>query len=250
MSPREMTWPAACEKILRDAGTPLHCAEITKRIVEGGLKTTLGKTPSATVYAAMFDRKKVFERVAPATFRLRGVSDPDGPSPVIAGTDPTSPIMAFGMFWERDLVSWTGRPTILGAQQPGAESVDMSEQTGVYLLHDFRDTVYVGRAESTLGARHYAHTRDRLKTRWNRFSWFGFRPIRENGTLGSGLAAYDQREVVIAMEALLIEALEPPQNRKGGDGFQGIEYIQAEDPEKAKERLLSEFQHLMSRSRR
>jgi hypothetical protein len=33
------------------------------------------------------------------------------------------------------------------------------------------------------------------------------------------------------LEALLIEALEPPQNRKRGDDFSAIEYIQDIDPE-------------------
>ena len=154
--------------------------------------------------------------------------------------------MALGMFWQRDLVTWSGKPSILGTEQPGAAAVNMTDQNGVYLLHDFRDIVYVGRAtEATLGSRLYAHTRDRLKTRWNRFSWFGFREVGDNGTLGPIPKTYELRDVVVAMEALLIEALEPPQNRKGGDGFQGIEYIQAEDPEKAKERLLGELKNLM-----
>ena len=135
--------------------------------------------------------------------------------------------------------------------EPGAAVANMTEQTGIYLLHDFRDIVYVGRAtESTLGTRLSAHTRDRLKTRWNRFSWFGFRPVEENGTLGQIPNTYGLRDVVVAMEAVLIEALEPPQNRKGGDGFHGIEYIQAEDPDKAKERLISEFEHLIRRGHR
>jgi len=34
-----------------------------------------------------------------------------------------------------------------------------------------------------------------------------------------------------APTALLIEALEPPQNRKRGDDFSAIEYIQDVDPE-------------------
>ncbi len=253
MSPREMTWHAAIKRVLKDAGTALHFTEIAERVVSRGLRQTFGHTPSNTVYAVLVEKKAMFEKVAPATFRLRGVGDSSGgragPAPEPPRTGPLSPIMALGMFWERDLVSWTSKPAILGSQQPGTDPVNMTEQTGIYLLHDFRDIVYVGRAtESTLGARLSAHTRDRRKTRWSRFSWFGFRPVEENGTLGPIPKTYDLRDVVIAMEALLIEALEPPQNRKGGDGFQGIEYIQAEDPEKAKERLLSEFKHLMRRS--
>ena len=33
------------------------------------------------------------------------------------------------------------------------------------------------------------------------------------------------------LEALLIESLEPPQNRKRGDDFSAVEYIQDVDPE-------------------
>ncbi|MFO0872436.1 MAG: hypothetical protein U0575_00505 [Phycisphaerales bacterium] len=37
--------------------------------------------------------------------------------------------------------------------------------------------------------------------------------------------------IVSAFEAILIETLEPPQNRRRGDDFAGIEYIQDIDPE-------------------
>lgn len=246
MSRGEMTWQAAIEKVLRDAGTALHYAEIAKCIVASELRQNVGATPSKTVYSVLFDKKTVFEKVAPATFRIRGAADSYGEiDDSDSDSEPTRPIMALGMFWERDLVTWIGNPSILGAEQPGAVPVNMTKQYGVYLLHDFRDIVYVGRAtKATLGSRLYAHTRDRLKTRWNRFSWFGFREVDDNGTLGRTSKTYDLHDVIIAMEALLIEALEPPQNRKGGDGFHGIEYIQAEDPEKAKERLISQLKNL------
>ena len=246
-----MTWQTAIKRVLRDAGTALHYTEIAVRIESQGLRKSLGHTPAKTVYATMIEKRKVFERVAPAIFRLReigtAVDPPDPGSEAIQ--EPASPIMAFGMFWERDLVTWTGKPAILGCQQPGAEAVDMAEQTGIYLLHDFREILYVGRAlKATLGSRLHAHTRDRLKTRWNRFSWFGFRAIDDSGTLESIPDGYHVRDVGVAMEALLIEALEPPQNRKGGDGFQGIEYIQAEDPQKAQERLIGELKGLLGGS--
>ena len=46
--------------------------------------------------------------------------------------------------------------------------------------------------------------------------------------------------VVETMEALLIESLEPPLNRRRGDNFSGVEYIQAADPqiESAKKKAL------------
>ena len=36
--------------------------------------------------------------------------------------------------------------------------------------------------------------------------------------------------VIVMMEAVLIEGLEPRQNRKRGDDFQAIEFLQVEDP--------------------
>ena len=36
--------------------------------------------------------------------------------------------------------------------------------------------------------------------------------------------------VVVTMEAVLIEGLEPRQNRKRGDDFKAVEYLQVEDP--------------------
>jgi hypothetical protein len=53
------------------------------------------------------------------------------------------------------------------------------------------------------------------------------------------------------MEALLIEGLEPPQNRKRGDDFRAKEFIQAEDPriEKTRNKLvLAELMKLVDKS--
>ncbi len=43
----------AAAKVLKDAGEPLNCKTIVERAVEKGWWTTNGKTPSATVYAAI-----------------------------------------------------------------------------------------------------------------------------------------------------------------------------------------------------
>ncbi|MFQ6608184.1 MAG: hypothetical protein ACE5EE_06555 [Fidelibacterota bacterium] len=42
------------------------------------------------------------------------------------------------------------------------------------------------------------------------------------------------------MEALLIEGLEPPQNRRRGDDFSAVEYLQAEDTD-LKDKQTNEF---------
>lgn len=43
----------AAVKILADAGTPLNAKELVDRMLASGLWTTSGKTPHATIYAAM-----------------------------------------------------------------------------------------------------------------------------------------------------------------------------------------------------
>ena len=98
-------------------------------------------------------------------------------------------------------------------------------------MYDGREVIYIGRTtDRPLGRRLYEHTSDRLAARWNRFSWFGLLPVSELGTLGLLPLTYDAAKTIPALEAILIEALEPRQNRKRGDDLSAVEYIQKEDP--------------------
>ena len=50
--------------------------------------------------------------------------------------------------------------------------------------------------------------------------------------------------LISTTEALLIEGPEPPQNRRQGDGFNAVEFIQATDPaieQNRKKQLLGEL---------
>ena len=89
-----------------------------------------------------------------------------------------------------------------------------------------------------LGQRLNQHTFDRLGGRWDRFSWFGILPLTEDGELHAApdLSHIDADDLIATTEALLIEGLEPRQNRKKGDGFTAVEFLQAEDPVLEKER--------------
>ena len=238
----DMPWKEAIIVVLEDAGEALNYVVIAERVAERRLRRKLGATPSNSVNVTLTQSIKVegdlspFRRVAPGMYELQslkqartGASEPESSRPAL--------ISAFGMFWERDLVRWKARPSILGRESKMAEAVDMADQIGIYLLHDFREVVYVGRvSEGQLGKRLNDHTSGRLKTRWNRFSWFGLRPVTEAGQLGAVSGSHEVAGIVTTMEALLIEALEPRQNRRGGDHFAGIEFIQTEDPELQRER--------------
>jgi hypothetical protein len=136
------------------------------------------------------------------------------------------------MFWQRDLVNWAPtRPKLFGVQSEGALQVDFAGQIGVYLLHDRDRVIYVGRANDVLVSRLRAHNADRMGGRWDRFSWFGLYGVREDGSLLEDTVPWSQTVVIETLEALLIESLEPPQNRRRGDNFAAVEYLQGTDPD-------------------
>ncbi|MGB8295830.1 MAG: GIY-YIG nuclease family protein [Polyangia bacterium] len=166
-----------------------------------------------------------------------------------AESDDTGLINAFGMFWTRAQVQWSGTPRLLGQQQPGSSPVDFAGQRGVYLLHDGRQVVYVGRTtDQPLGVRLRQHTVDRLNGRWDRFSWFGvFAPSEDGSLTTSSQPRYDLEMLITTMEALLIEGLEPPQNRKRGDDFKAVEFLQVEDPEIHKGRIMQLMESLKTK---
>lgn len=235
---KQLTWEAAIEKVLTDADAALHYAEIAEQISTEKLRE-VGSTPAASV-AAIFSRSisagsSPFIRLGNGLYALR--SKLTAPAQVAAveaapaDESETGALRAFGMFWKRNEVVWTGKPRLLGRQSAGASDVNFADQIGVYLLHDRDRVIYVGRASDTMFARLKAHTNDRLSGRWDRFSWFGLRNALEDGTLSDAAISWDHRVVIDTMEALLIESLEPPLNRKRGDNFSGVEYLQSVDPE-------------------
>lgn len=243
--PKNLPWKKAIEKVLRDAGESMHYKEIASQIIADGLRSSIGATPAATVSANLTTSikqdkdKSPFRKVGRGEYILRNnsrsftrKSGRKGPEEDSGSEDQYAIVSSFGMFWRRDLVDWSSKPSILGMQQLGAEAVNFHKQIGIYLLYDGREIIYVGRAtERPIGKRLYEHTVDRLATRWDRFSWFGLLPVSEKGALGSLAESFEAKKFLPALEAILIEALEPRQNRKRGDDLTAVEYLQKEDPE-------------------
>lgn len=252
---KKRTWLDVIEQVLQEADRPLHYTEITERIIEQELKKSFGATPAATVAANLSgslskDPNTPFARAGKAgsgMYRLRTQEDPE--PKVTAGdeeqaTEPQYKVVSsFGMFWGRESVDWAkSKPQLLGEAEGASTKVNFHDQQGVYLLYDGREVIYVGRSEKEcIGARLRAHTKNRLARRWDRFSWFGVRPVEEEGTLAEVAAGALVDAVVPALEAVLIEALEPRQNFQRGEGLKAVEYVQVEDPKLRKKRAIAEL---------
>ncbi|MCX7111536.1 MAG: HTH domain-containing protein [Proteobacteria bacterium] len=242
----EKTWRDAIRKVLSEADSPLHYTEISEQILARGHYQTDGATPADAVRSQINASikhdgdKSPFIRVGKGIFALNLSSDL---SPKVkTSTDQTintveldmddSIIHSFGMYWQRDLVVWRNDPKVYGKQQALTKAVDFGKQKGIYILYDHHTVIYVGRAiDRPIGKRLYEHTIDRLASRWNRFSWFGLLDVTQEGNLRENPLNLSLASLIATLEALLIEALEPPQNRKRGDDFSAIEYLQDVDPE-------------------
>lgn len=247
----EKSWKEAIKKVLAESVTPLHYTEISEQILSRGYYETDGATPAATVNAQLASsikhegEKSPFMRVGKGIFTLKNspvatiipVLTPISKQKKLALVESDvessdSIIHSFGMYWQRELVVWRNDPKMYGKQQALSKPVDFGKQKGIYILYDHHTVVYIGRTiDRPLGKRLFEHTIDRLGSRWNRFSWFGLLDVTQEGNLRETALNTSLASLVATLEALLIEALEPPQNRKRGDDFSAIEYIQDIDPE-------------------
>lgn len=199
---QDLSWRDAIIQVLESNKEAMHYADIAEAIVTGRLRSEVGATPAATVNSLVSTSLQTegenspFIRVERGHYWLRSkTKNPPSPSQdqvqqidqsVAADAEETGLINAFGMYWSRSYVLWSPTPRILGQQQIGSTAVDFCGQNGVYLLHDGRAVVYVGRTtEQPLGIRLRQHIFDRLNGRWDRFSWFGVYPVLLRMTLPS-----------------------------------------------------------------
>lgn len=148
-------------------------------------------------------------------------------------------IRNYGLFWTEEDVFW-GKGSVAGTllgvpvSNVTAEPTDFREQAGVYLLYADYQLVYVGKAGSgnqKLFSRLKQHRRDALAKRWNQFSWFGTRTVLASGTLRAApqVIQIQHGRLLDHIEAILIHAAEPRQNRQGGRFGNAEQYVQYRD---------------------
>ena len=260
---KDLKWFDAIVKVLNDEQKAMHYSDIAELIAEKGYRVKLGKTPSNSVNTALnlhikeeaSNSKIVKLNNKKGEYILRKVYEKEIVEPQVDETleeddESKNIINTIGMYWDRELVVWKTPLNLYGVERIGAEKINFGNQTGIYLLHDNREVLYVGQAvRQPIMKRLLDHTKDRLSGRWNRFSWFGFQTLDDNGKLNSVNNSDMQlsiADIADTIEAILIEALEPRQNRKGGNKFKGVEYLQQEDPKIRKNGLVNEFMKKLS----
>lgn len=262
----EKSWKSAIIRVLGESDSPLHYTDISEQILSRGYYETDGATPAATVNAQIASsikhdgEKSPFIRVGKGIFALKTTlavlpvapekQKKPTPEPISDAEASDSIIRSFGMYWQRDLVVWRNDPKLFGKQQATSKPIDFGKQKGIYILYDHHTVVYVGRSvDRPLGKRLFEHTVDRLGSRWNRFSWFGLLDATDDGGLKETPFNNSLSSIIASLEALLIEALEPPQNRKRGDDFSAIEYIQDIDPELREREIQSTLRSIEQKMR-
>lgn len=268
-----MTWKEAIIFVLKqnklgDEYVPMHYRDITDIIIENKLVDSYGQTPANTVSQILTTTKNLFSRIEDGKYsltiegqkyrtsnRIKEFNTDDNNNKREHITTHNTPnetetlvlVPSYGMYWLRDSINWDNCPKLLGVQSTGATPIDLSEMRGIYLLYDGREIVYVGQAiDRPILKRLQEHTKNRLATRWNRFSWFSLDRINpENGNIikvGKTIIT-SIYALANALEGILIEGIEPRQNRKQGDNF-GFEYYQEVDKEILKDKYLSGLRKL------
>lgn len=152
-------------------------------------------------------------------------------------------ITCYGKLWNRYDVNWMPSAQIMGWQLPTSPKVNFAEQAGIYALHLNNETVtYIGQTgERTLGECLFDHTRGRMDGLFGKFSFYGFRPVLDDGTFGSLPEKADIQEVMASKLSALVEVANPKANRRYFDKFSKLEFAQWPDPKAEAMREIKDY---------
>ena len=239
-----MKWLDAIIDVLREAEAPMHYGDITEKIIKQGKRTVIGATPANSVCAAISKNPDIFEKTDAGTYALCSTFDyakwkgedttTENEEEASLDTEITKEsrktiIKAFGKHWQREKIDWsTTKPSLWGRQTSKSQPVDFKTVRGVYMLLNDNQLIYVGVAvKESIAKRLKDHTKDRHSTCWNRFSWFSFDGVNQNGTIRKvNTFSVKIDDVAKAVEAIIIEGVDPHRNGRGGDYLKGREYKQ------------------------
>ena len=236
MSTQNLSWTAAVLQVLRETNGPLHYTEVERRIMEQGLRPKIANsqaTTNGTLRSLMsasgrngvreiYNQKGVYALESVARELNPKLRDEEA----AAQNSGIIKIEAFGLFWRRELVDWESGLRLLGQQSKESIAVDFADQDGIYVLHDGREVMYVGKTYTPtsnygLYRRLKDHNDDPRKTvYWDGFSWFGFKPVAEDGLLREASNNATLESVIDVIEAIFIETLLPRLNQQSGEGMQ------------------------------
>ena len=238
---KQMTWEKAVLKVLRDANEALHPQQIYRKIADEKMVKTRAKNPSDTVWTTCTNlvRKQKIRRVEPGIFQIN--QDPaEATKEEIQGAIEDAkqaekyPSRAYGLLWSRDKVNWKGLSKknkwgegLLGQDSEGTQPRNFSTEPGIYLLHQHGRVMYVGQAKVALYERLLMHTKDDLSDRWDEFSWFALGEVGKvnHSDLPMSDMSAEKGVIIDLLEAVLIEAILPPLNKKRGNNL-GTQYMQ------------------------
>lgn len=238
-----MKWIEAIIEVLQDAKTSMSSEDLAIIISKSEKITSFKSMPDAAIIAVLEQNASIFKHNSGQTIQLNetfnyqewkqsdNVSEVEESKYIKDSIEKKSKkllVRTYGVYWKRENVNW-GEPQLLGQQLNGSP-VDFGDMRGLYVLYDNREPIFVGQAISEgLLSKLKTHTQDRLANRWNRFSWFGIHGVNQNGSIHK-VKTFNVTitDVANALEAVLVEGLEPRQNRCNYDYFNGIEYSQYE----------------------
>lgn len=120
-------------------------------------------------------------------------------------------------------------------------AVNFANQLGIYLLHNGFETVYVGQTTNNnrgLFQRLQIHCNEPRKGPfWDKFSWFGFKPVAPvdedprrlaNNPLHPDMPTVSLRTLIKVVETIVIQACLPKLNGQAGQ-LLGTAFLQVRD---------------------
>jgi hypothetical protein len=125
-------------------------------------------------------------------------------------------ITCYDQLWNRHGVNWMPSAQIMGCPFKGCPKINFAEQVGLYALH-LGDGTVIGNdhtGERTPGECLFEHTQVRLDRFFEKFSFFGFRPVLKDGTFGSLPEKADIIDVMASMLSVLAEVSNPQESNR------------------------------------